>query len=82
VENNRGVFPLASEQLLNVLDEASEKTFLCGEPPLAVQKYVYQGDAGKIQREEKNLIASLSFILEQTLVSLSQFPVIFLECFC
>ncbi|CAM6032401.1 unnamed protein product [Sphagnum compactum] len=68
VENNRGVFPLASEQLLNVLDEASEKTFLCGEPPLAVQKYVYQGDAGKIQREEKNLIASLSFILEQTLV--------------
>ncbi|CAM6010037.1 unnamed protein product [Sphagnum balticum] len=68
VENNRGVFPLASEQLLSVLDEASEKTFLCGEPPLAVQKYVYQGDAGKIQREEKNLIASLSFMLEQALV--------------
>ncbi|KAH8952914.1 hypothetical protein BDL97_09G109300 [Sphagnum fallax] len=68
VDNRGGVFPLPSEHLLNILDEASEKTFLCGEPPLATQNYGYQADAGKNQYEEKNLIASLSFIVEQTLV--------------
>ncbi|KAH9551258.1 hypothetical protein CY35_09G005900 [Sphagnum magellanicum] len=68
IVDNRGVFPLPSEHLLNILDEASEKTFLCGEPPLATQNYGYQADAGKNQCEEKNLIASLSFIVEQTLV--------------
>jgi hypothetical protein len=71
VDNGGGVFPLPSEHLLNILDEASEKTFLCGEPPLATQNYGYQADAGKNQCEEKNLIASLSFIVEQTLVSSS-----------
>jgi hypothetical protein len=71
VDNRGGVFPLPSEHLLNILDEASEKTFLCGEPPLATQNYGYQADAGKNQYEEKNLIASLSFIVEQTLVSSS-----------
>jgi hypothetical protein len=71
LDNRGGVFPLPSEHLLNILDEASEKTFLCGEPPLATQNYGYQADAGKNQCEEKNLIASLSFIVEQTLVSSS-----------
>lgn len=69
VDNRGGVFPLSSEQLLNVLDEASERNFLCGEQPLAVQKFVSKGDAGKIGLEDKNLVASLGFIVEQTLVN-------------
>jgi hypothetical protein len=77
VDNRGGVFPLPSEHLLNILDEASEKTFLCGEPPLATQNYGYQADAGKNHCEEKNLIASLSFIVEQMLVSSSTLNVMY-----
>ena len=58
LDNKQEVFPLLSEQMLSILDEASEKTFLCS-----------QSDVSKDGLEEKNLIASLGFIVEQTLVS-------------
>ena len=58
LDNKNTAFPLSSEQILSILDEANEKTFLCS-----------QGDVSKIGLEEKNLVASLGFIVEQTLVS-------------
>lgn len=59
LDNKQIVFPLHSKQILAILDEASEKTFLCS-----------QGDVNKIGLEEKNLVAFLGFIVEQTLVSM------------
>ncbi|KAJ8771496.1 hypothetical protein K2173_026673 [Erythroxylum novogranatense] len=60
-------FPLNSEELFSILDDASEKTFLCGSA-VSMQKYVFDGEAGKIGLETKNLIACTSFLLEQKLV--------------
>lgn len=57
LDNKQVVFPLFSEQILSILDEASEKTFLCS-----------QGDVSKAGLEEKNMVATLGFIVEQTLV--------------
>ncbi|XP_047161657.1 uncharacterized protein LOC124831644 isoform X2 [Vigna umbellata] len=60
-------FPISSQVLFNILDEASEKTFLCGTAE-SVQRYVFVGDAGKNGLELRNIIAFTSFLLEQKLV--------------
>uniref|UniRef100_A0A2P2L1U1 C2H2-type domain-containing protein n=1 Tax=Rhizophora mucronata TaxID=61149 RepID=A0A2P2L1U1_RHIMU len=60
-------FPLSSDELFNILDDASEKTFLCG-TAVSMQKYIFNGDAGKIGLEVKNLVACTSFLVEQKLV--------------
>ena len=65
-------FPLSSGQPFSFLDEASEKTFLCGTTVL-IQKYIFDGGAGKIGLETKNIVASTSFVVEQKLVSFFPF---------
>ncbi|GLT31191.1 hypothetical protein SLA2020_059430 [Shorea laevis] len=60
-------FPISSQELFSILDDASEKTFLCG-MAVSMQKYVFDGEAGKIGLETKNLIACTCFLLEQKLV--------------
>ncbi|KOM55111.1 hypothetical protein LR48_Vigan10g100300 [Vigna angularis] len=60
-------FPISSQVLFNILDEASEKTFLCGTAE-SVQRYVFVGDAGNNGLELRNIIAFTSFLLEQKLV--------------
>ncbi|KAF2315600.1 hypothetical protein GH714_040114 [Hevea brasiliensis] len=60
-------FPLSSEELLSILDDASEKTFMCG-TAVSMQKYIFDGEAGKIGLETKNLVACTSFLVEQKLV--------------
>lgn len=60
-------FPMSSSELFCILDDASEKTFLCGTADL-MQKYVFHGEAGKSGLETKNLVACTSFLLEQKLV--------------
>ncbi|KAJ7969925.1 putative C2H2-like zinc finger protein [Quillaja saponaria] len=60
-------FPLSSQEFFSILDDASEKTFLCGTAVL-MQKYVFDGEAGKIGLETKNLVACTSFLVEQKLV--------------
>ncbi|XP_041012449.1 uncharacterized protein LOC121255942 isoform X3 [Juglans microcarpa x Juglans regia] len=59
--------PMSSSELFCILDDASEKTFLCGTADL-MQKYVFHGEAGKSGLETKNLVACTSFLLEQKLV--------------
>lgn len=61
-------FPMSSKELFNVLDDASEKTFLCAGTAVSLQKFVFDGEAGKIAMEMKNLVACVSFLLEQKLV--------------
>lgn len=51
---------VVSSRLLSILDEASERTFLSNE---------LKGDASKDVLDDKNLVASLSIIFEQSLVS-------------
>lgn len=63
-------FPLSSEDLFSILDDASEKTFLCG-TAVSMQKYIFDGEAGKIGLEMKNLVACTSFLVEQKLVPFS-----------
>ncbi|KAL9237316.1 hypothetical protein vseg_011881 [Gypsophila vaccaria] len=61
-------FPVSSQDLFDVLDEASENTFLCAGTAELVQKFVFNGDAGQIGLEMRNLIACTSFLVEQKLV--------------
>ncbi|KAL5744638.1 hypothetical protein ACOSP7_027504 [Xanthoceras sorbifolium] len=60
-------FPISSQELFSILDDASEKTFLCG-PAVSMQKYIFDGEAGKIGLETRNLVACTSFLTEQILV--------------
>ncbi|KAI4384779.1 hypothetical protein MLD38_002884 [Melastoma candidum] len=60
-------FPLSSQELFDILDNASEMTFLSG-PTTMMQKYIFDKDTGKILLETKNLVAFTSFFLEQKLV--------------
>lgn len=61
-------FPISSKELFDILDDASEKTFLCAGTAVSLQKFVFDGEAGKIAMEMKNLVACTSFLLEQKLV--------------
>ncbi|XP_020113012.1 uncharacterized protein LOC109727340 isoform X2 [Ananas comosus] len=61
-------FPLSSQELFNILDDASEKTFLCAGTSVPVQKFLFNGEAGRTALEMKNLVACTSFLLEQKLV--------------
>ncbi|KAE8650461.1 uncharacterized protein LOC101211090 [Cucumis sativus] len=67
VQGRPSRFPLSSQELFEILDNASEKTFLCG-TAVSMQKYIFDGDAVKIGLETKNLVACMSFLLEEKLV--------------
>ncbi|RDY03653.1 hypothetical protein CR513_12745, partial [Mucuna pruriens] len=60
-------FPISSQELFSILDDSSEKTFLGGSA-VSMQRYVFDGEAGKIGLEPKNLVACTGFLLEQKLV--------------
>lgn len=57
-----------SRELFSILDDASERTFLCAGTAESLQKYVFDGDASKKGPELKNLVACTSFLFEQKLV--------------
>ncbi|GAB2265183.1 hypothetical protein Dimus_000248 [Dionaea muscipula] len=61
-------FPLTAQELFGLLDDASENTFLCAGTAESLQKFVFDGEAGKIGLEIRNLIACTSFLIEQKLV--------------
>ncbi|KAJ8752765.1 hypothetical protein K2173_008500 [Erythroxylum novogranatense] len=67
IQSGPSRFPLNSEELFGILDDASEKTFLCG-AAVSMQKYIFDGEAAKIGLETKNLVACTSFLVEQKLV--------------
>ncbi|WVZ63209.1 hypothetical protein U9M48_012858 [Paspalum notatum var. saurae] len=60
--------PVSSNELFCVLDEASEKTFLCTNTAACIQKFLFDGEAEKIATELKNVVACASYMLEQKLV--------------
>ncbi|XP_042505291.1 uncharacterized protein LOC122081932 isoform X2 [Macadamia integrifolia] len=62
-------FPISSQELFSILDDASEKTFLCAGTAISMQKFVFDGEAAKIGLEMKNLVACTSFLVEQKLVT-------------
>ncbi|CAL0316005.1 unnamed protein product [Lupinus luteus] len=68
VESRSSSFLISSQDLFNILDDSSEKTFLCG-AAMSMQRYVFDGDAQRICLEPKNLVACTSFLLEQKLTS-------------
>ncbi|KAK1290912.1 hypothetical protein QJS10_CPB18g01595 [Acorus calamus] len=59
---------ISSSELFSTLDDASEKTFLCAGAATSFQKFMFDGEAGKIALEAKNLVACTSFLVEQNLV--------------
>ncbi|CAK8573482.1 unnamed protein product [Lathyrus sativus] len=67
VQSRPSSFPISSQKLFDILDDSSEKTFLCGSA-VSMQRHVFDGEAGKIGLEPKNLVACTSFLLEQKLV--------------
>lgn len=68
IQSRPSRLPVSSHELFSILDDASEKTFLCAGTAESMQKYVFDGEAGKIGLEMKNLIACTSFLVEQKLV--------------
>ncbi|CAA7390879.1 unnamed protein product [Spirodela intermedia] len=68
VEGRPSMFPISSQELFSVLDDASEKTFMCAGTAISLQKFVFDGEVGKIATEMRNLVACTSFLLEQKLV--------------
>ncbi|XP_018471471.2 uncharacterized protein LOC108842916 [Raphanus sativus] len=60
-------FPISSNQLFSILDDASEKTFMSNEAA-SMQKYIFDGENGKNVLEAKNVVACASFLLEQQLI--------------
>ncbi|KAI3680320.1 hypothetical protein L2E82_50420 [Cichorium intybus] len=60
--------PVSSQELFSILNDASETTFLSAGTAESLQKFVFDGEAGKIGLEIKNLIAATSFLFEQKLV--------------
>ncbi|KAE8733911.1 putative receptor protein kinase [Hibiscus syriacus] len=67
VQARPSIFPISSRELFSILDDASERTFLCG-AAMPMQKYIFDGEAGKIGLETKNLVSFTSFLVEQKLV--------------
>ncbi|PWA93410.1 Zinc finger, C2H2 [Artemisia annua] len=59
---------ITSQELFSILDNASERTFLCAGTAESLQKYVFDGDAEKIGLQTENLIACTSFLVERKLV--------------
>ncbi|XP_043718078.1 uncharacterized protein LOC122666027 [Telopea speciosissima] len=68
VQGRPSKLPISSQELFSILDDASEKTFLCAGTALSLQKFVFDGEAAKIGLELKNLVACTSFLVEQKLV--------------
>ncbi|XP_010555670.1 PREDICTED: uncharacterized protein LOC104825103 [Tarenaya hassleriana] len=67
IQARQSRFPISSQELFNILDDASEKTFLCG-AAASMQKYIFDGETGKNALEAKNVAACTSFLLEQKLI--------------
>ncbi|KAK4766573.1 hypothetical protein SAY87_008215 [Trapa incisa] len=67
IQARPSTFPLSSEELFRVLDDASEMTFLSGSA-FSMQKYIFDGEAVKLVMEAKNLVACTSFFLELLLI--------------
>ncbi|GAB4826345.1 hypothetical protein Ancab_009211 [Ancistrocladus abbreviatus] len=68
VEARPSRFPVMAKDLFGILDDASEKTFLCAGTAESVQKYIFDGETGKIGLEMRNLVAYTSFLIELKLV--------------
>jgi len=60
--------PVSSDELFSLLDEASEKTFLCTNTAACIQKFLFDGEVDKIATELKNVVSCISYMLEQKLV--------------
>ncbi|KAL5727433.1 hypothetical protein ACHQM5_000631 [Ranunculus cassubicifolius] len=61
-------FPISSQELFSILDDASEKTFLCAGTAVSMAKFVVDGEPTKIVLELRNIVACTCFLLEQKLV--------------
>ncbi|XP_027358850.1 uncharacterized protein LOC113867641 isoform X2 [Abrus precatorius] len=79
VQSKPSSFPISSQELFSTLDDASEKTCLWG-TAVSMQRYVFDGEAGKIGLEPKNLVACTSFLLEQKLAWLADKDAEALKC--
>lgn len=62
-------FPLPAAELFTILDDASEKTFLCAGTASSVQKFVFGAETKKLILEFRNLVASMGFLVELKLVN-------------
>lgn len=60
--------PVSSDELFSLLDEASEKTFLCTNTAACIQKFLFDGEVEKNATELKNVVSCASYMLEQKLL--------------
>lgn len=69
VQTKPSRFPLPAADLFTILDDASEKTFLCAGTASSVQKFVFGAETKKVILEFRNLVASMGFLVELRLVN-------------
>lgn len=69
VQTKPSKFPLPAAELFTILDDASEKTFLCAGTASSVQKFVFGAETRKLILEFRNLVASMGFLVELKLVN-------------
>ncbi|KAJ8547604.1 hypothetical protein K7X08_011190 [Anisodus acutangulus] len=59
---------MTSKELFSILDDASERTFLCAGTAESVEKYLFDGEATEICFDSKNLVSCTNFLFKQKLV--------------
>lgn len=69
VQTKPSRFPLPATDLFTILDDASEKTFLCAGTASSVQKFVFGAETKKVILEFRNVVASMGFLVELRLVN-------------
>ncbi|KAJ4953481.1 hypothetical protein NE237_030313 [Protea cynaroides] len=68
VQGRPSMFPMSPHELFVICDYVGKKIFLCACTAKSMQKFVFDGEAAKIGLEMKNLVACISFLVEQNLV--------------
>ncbi|CAH9114812.1 unnamed protein product [Cuscuta epithymum] len=68
IQAKPSVIPLSSQDLFSILDDASERTFLCAGTAESVQKYIFYTNVKKDCHDSKNVIACTCFLFEQKLM--------------
>ncbi|CAN6462299.1 unnamed protein product [Victoria cruziana] len=61
--------PISSKELFSILDDASERTFLCAGTAVSLRRFVFDGEAAKIGLEPRNIVSCASFLIEQRLIT-------------
>eukprot|EP00250_Pteridium_aquilinum_P014472 c22014_g1_i1 orf=726-3524(-) len=68
VQSKSSRYPLNSEDLFTILEDASERNMLHGVTSSSMQRCIFGSEPGRVGLETRNLVSSLGFLVELRLV--------------